>query len=526
MESRAPTPNASSPASADSKEADHTRGKGTLAWGIGPGEVTAAFLALGSSLAAARTPAAAARAFFAAADRLWRWDAGVLDLYSSHDGIARPVLHLDIVDGVRKELPEELVPSPAPPKLLHIVQHGAELILRRPGETDPGNFHPFGDTARRSASLMLVPIRTEFETVGVLSVQSYRPDAFDANDLQTAQALADYCAGALERIRIEGALQESEARFAKVFRTSPVAMGISRVATGIFVDVNESYIKQSGYAREELVGRSAKDLRLWVDPDQRTQAIERVRARGGLHGCEVRGRLKSGEIRDFLMSAELIEFGGESCFLGIFTDITDRNRAALALRRSEEKYRSLVETSFDVIWEVDSLGRYTYISPQVYDLLGYVEGDFVGHYSTEFMPPEEARRVEALLASVIGAREPFMGLEKCYLHKDGHPVMVESSGVPQYGPGGEFLGYRGSARDITDRKRVERERERRAEDLRAKNEELTRFNRVTVGRELRIVELKRHLNELSRELGRPEPYRLEFTEGTTTGGNKPSPNRL
>lgn len=361
---------------------------------------------------------------------------------------------------------------------------------------------------------MLVPIRTEFETVGVLSIQSYTPDAFDSNDLQTVQALADYCAGALVRIRVESALAESETRFAKVFRTSPVAMGISRVATGVFVDVNESYTNQSGYTREELVGKSVKDLRLWVDPDQRTQSIERLREHGSLHDCEVRGRIKSGEVRDFLMSAELIEFGGEACFLGIFTDITERNRAALALRRSEEKYRSLVETSFDVIWEVDALGRYTYVSPQVYSLLGYAEQDFVGHFATEFMSAEESRRVEGVLASIIGARLPFTGLEKCYLHKDGRPVMVESSGVPQYGPGGEFLGYRGSARDITDRKRVERERERQTEDLRAKNEELTRFNRVTVGRELRIVELKRQVNDLCREFGRPAPYRLDFDPTT------------
>jgi PAS domain S-box-containing protein len=132
-----------------------------------------------------------------------------------------------------------------------------------------------------------------------------------------------------------------------------------------------------------------------------------------------------------------------------------RRAAETSLRESEERYRSMVETTYDWIWEVDAAGAYTYASPKSQDLLGYSPAEVLGKTPFDFMPASEARRVRTLWEEAVGHRKTFSGLENINTHKDGHEVVLETSGVPVFGPKGEFRGYRGMDRDITERKRLE-----------------------------------------------------------------------
>jgi PAS domain S-box-containing protein len=132
-----------------------------------------------------------------------------------------------------------------------------------------------------------------------------------------------------------------------------------------------------------------------------------------------------------------------------------RTRADEALRDSEKRYRCLVETSSDWLWEVDAKGRYVYASPSVREILGYAPEEVVGRTPFDLMSKEEAQRVGAIFAEIAAGRRPFALLENVNLHRDGRRVVLETSGVPVFGPDGEFMGYRGMDRDITERKRVE-----------------------------------------------------------------------
>jgi two-component system, cell cycle sensor histidine kinase and response regulator CckA len=143
---------------------------------------------------------------------------------------------------------------------------------------------------------------------------------------------------------------------------------------------------------------------------------------------------------------------------GIFLlslDITERKRAEEALRQSEERYRGLVETSFDWIWEVDAGGRFSYVSPRVETLLGYTPEEVLGRHPTEFMPEEEARRARSFLADVHSRQLAFSNFECFYIRKDGRHVVVEASAVPVLNEKGELAGYRGIDRDITGRREAE-----------------------------------------------------------------------
>ena len=129
--------------------------------------------------------------------------------------------------------------------------------------------------------------------------------------------------------------------------------------------------------------------------------------------------------------------------------------SAEALRISTERFRNLAETTSDWLWEVDENGVYTYASPRVRELLGYEPQEVVGKTPFDLMLPDEAARVGQAFAAIAAERKPFAGLENANRHREGHPVVLETSGVPIFDSAGEFRGYRGIDRDITRRKRVE-----------------------------------------------------------------------
>ena len=140
---------------------------------------------------------------------------------------------------------------------------------------------------------------------------------------------------------------------------------------------------------------------------------------------------------------------------GFAVDITNRKRSEELLRDSEERFRGLVETTFDWIWEVDESGLYTYASPKVKELLGYAPEEVVGRTPFELMPAAEAKRVGAIFKEIAAKREPFSALENINCHKDGRQIVLETSAVPVWGPQGTFKGYRGMDRDVTERRRME-----------------------------------------------------------------------
>ena len=125
---------------------------------------------------------------------------------------------------------------------------------------------------------------------------------------------------------------------------------------------------------------------------------------------------------------------------------------AQALQQSEARFRSMLESTSDWVWEVDAAGAFTFCSNKVLDLLGYTPEEVLGKTPFDFMPPAEARDVGWAFRDIAANRWPFSGLENVNLHKDGHEVVLETSGVPIIDAAGNYLGYRGIDRDITARK--------------------------------------------------------------------------
>ncbi len=136
-------------------------------------------------------------------------------------------------------------------------------------------------------------------------------------------------------------------------------------------------------------------------------------------------------------------------FVSIFDVVTERKRAELALTASEARYRALVETSFDWMWEVDTQGVYTFASRQVEAILGYGPDEIIGRTPFDLMPPPEAERVREEFAGITAEHRSFQRLKNRNLRKDGREVIMESSGAPIYAADGTWSGYRGFDRDVT-----------------------------------------------------------------------------
>jgi PAS domain S-box-containing protein len=139
------------------------------------------------------------------------------------------------------------------------------------------------------------------------------------------------------RRKTEAQLIRSEEKFSKSFRQSPLAISIASTKDGCYIDVNETFGQQTGWCRDDVIGRSPSDINLWVDPDQRSLFIKQLLAEGNVRDLEVRTRRKDGQIRTTLVSAELIEVNSKPCALSVLADITERKVAEAALANVSRK---------------------------------------------------------------------------------------------------------------------------------------------------------------------------------------------
>jgi PAS domain S-box-containing protein len=260
-----------------------------------------------------------------------------------------------------------------------------------------------------------------------------------------------------ERKRMEAALSESEEKFSKAFNSSPNAVCIVSTEETKFIEINESFLRFTGYTREEVIGHTPLELGLWVNEEDLKRIDKKLRETHRLDNEEVKSRIKTGEIHTGLFSAETIDIGGKKCMLLVITDITEQIHTQEALKESKEKYQELISTSFDGIISLDAHMKITIWNQGAERIFGYTEKEMLGESIFKIVPEDyrEPMMKQWKIPEESGLN-PSMNrtFETFGLRKDQTVIPIDLS-VTTRRVGGDIIAT-AIIRDISERKRMEK----------------------------------------------------------------------
>lgn len=140
---------------------------------------------------------------------------------------------------------------------------------------------------------------------------------------------------------------------------------------------------------------------------------------------------------------------------GITRNVHERKLAEVDLWESNERFKSLVENTSDWIWEVNTKGVYTYVSPICESIIGYKPDEVIGKSFSDFLDPETKKHVVKFFKNMAQSKKSFKNQENIAIHKNGRKVFLETSGIPIFNIKGGFIGYRGIDRDVTEKINIE-----------------------------------------------------------------------
>ncbi len=155
----------------------------------------------------------------------------------------------------------------------------------------------------------------------------------------------------------EVALRRSEERFSKLFYASPFSIMVASYPEGRVLDANDAFLRLFGFDRDEVIGKTTGELKMWADPQDRLEMLSQLSASESARDMEILFRTKSGQYRTLLMSVEIIRIESEVFSLAMSIDISQRKEAELVKQQSLSRLQATLESTADGILVVDLQGR-------------------------------------------------------------------------------------------------------------------------------------------------------------------------
>lgn len=249
--------------------------------------------------------------------------------------------------------------------------------------------------------------------------------------------------------------RQAEEKFRKAFHSSPCIVVITRAKDSCLVEVNDTFEKMSGYSREEAIGRSAIEMGLWKDPDERERLLRRFATKGVVRNEVCHFCTKTGETVVGLTSMDAIEIDEEGCFLVVVIDITEKKRAENALRQSEERFRKFAEASSHGFGMCHLDSRLIYLNSAALRIFGEnPEADFTNKEIYQYYAPEDQERLRNEILPIVLEKGRWVGelvLQSCH----GTLTPTEQSIFLIRDERGLPLMMGNIITDITERKRAE-----------------------------------------------------------------------
>ncbi|MGA7194501.1 MAG: ATP-binding protein [Anaerolineales bacterium] len=297
-------------------------------------------------------------------------------------------------------------------------------------------------------------------------------------------------------------LHVSEERFRKFFHTSPLAIAISTLDEGRFVEANDAFWNLSGLNASQAIGRTPVEFGLWNNTEERDQFVKELKEKHSLQNMDYRFVSQTGEVSDTLAFYELIDLENQPCVLAIFYDITYEKRVQEELSQTEARYHALLNAIPDMIFELDK------------------DGVFINFFKSEemssWLPPEQfvGKNIRDVMPDFISSPTLF-GIERTLLTNQTYAFEYQLSGTDGLHNYESRLIASGDnsvlamVRDITARKWGETEREALINELESKNAELERFT-YTVSHDLKspLITIKGFLGFLREDANKGDRVRL------------------
>jgi two-component system cell cycle sensor histidine kinase/response regulator CckA len=476
----------------------------------------AAFSNLGNQLNAATTRRGAAKIIMETAQELFGWDASTLKLYDEKNQEAESLINYDTIDGK-----VQTVEPPARDKLISpimqkVFREGPQLILRDQSSRGLDGAVPFGDKTRLSASLMFVPIRTGTLTIGMLSIQSYKPQAYSRQQLELLQKLADHCGGAVERIRAqemaarthdelerrvaerttelasanellreeierhqrtEAALGKEQHLLQSFMETVPDSIYFKDRA-GHFIRVNNEKLLRFKLTDErQILGKT--DFAFFEEESARKMQEDENQIIDT--GCPIIGKEEHIKLLDgssaWMLTTKMPlrnESGAIIGTFGITRDVTRQKQAELALGHSQHLLQTIMNHVPDYIYFKDLQGRFMRVNTAFANQFGNCEPDqMIGKTDFNYLNEEAAKESFEDEQCIIRTGQPMLGKEEHEAWLDGREWWVLTSKMPFRDEHRNIVGTFGVTRDITQRKKAEEALQRSQQELERRVQERT-----------------------------------------------------
>jgi PAS domain S-box-containing protein len=244
----------------------------------------------------------------------------------------------------------------------------------------------------------------------------------------------------------ENERRQIEEKFSKAFQTSPDSININRLKDGLYIDINEGFQTLTGFTTDEVIGKTSKDINIWVDVRDREKLINGLLKHGMVENLEAEFRIKNGDIKTCLMSARVIEVNNETCILSITRDISDRKIIEKALKEREKVFTH----SLDMLCMAGFDGYFKLLNPAWEKTLGWSTEELLENPWLNYVHPEDIDATQNVKSVISGGREIYQ-FENRYVCKDGSIKWLSWNSFPYPEEGIMF----GVARDITHQKIME-----------------------------------------------------------------------
>lgn len=321
----------------------------------------------------------------------------------------------------------------------------------------------------------------------------------EAKTLQLEQYVRSMQQDIVARKQAEEALRSSEIRFRELFNNMTSGVAVYEAsddgADFVFKDINKAGLETGGLEKDAVVGRKVTEVFPGVGAMGLLDVLRRV-WKTGLSECFPAAHYADERISHWYENHVYKLPSGE--VIAVYNNVTEQKRAEEALRESELRFRNLVERAPDVIYTLAEDGTISSLSPRFEAVSDWRRDEWVGKPFTDMVHPDDLpAAVASFQASLRGETPPPLEMRVRLRSGEYKPFEMSSSPLVEHG---RIVGELGIARDISERRKSQ-------EAIRNQLHELKRWHDATIGREERIAELKKEINELQARLGEKPKYK-------------------